>query len=49
VEASAAVAQKMEEWLALHAATVSKKACSVLHAGELRPPDSGWGQETVDW
>jgi hypothetical protein len=29
MEPSAAVAQKMEEWLALHAATVSKKACRV--------------------
>lgn len=46
---SAAIAQQVEEWFALHGATVSKKARSVQRATELRPPDSGWGLETDDW
>ncbi len=43
------ITKQMEEELALHPATVSKKACSMQQAGELQPSNSGWGLETDDW
>jgi len=49
VEPSAAVAQKMEEWLALHAATVSKKACGVQASCDLQILAGDWRLMTGDF